>query len=92
MPVPGPGDDDFVAGFLDDYFAESEEHLAAVRDALLALEDTIDAAGPAAPPLEELFRSFHSLKGISAMVDVREAESLAHELESCLRTSSLGSA
>ena len=85
MPVPGPGDDDFVAGFLDDYFAESEEHLAAVRDALLALEDTIDAAGPAAPPLEELFRSFHSLKGISAMVDVREAESLAHELESCLR-------
>src|SRR5581483_10749551 len=34
--------------------------------------------------LEELFRSFHSLKGISAMVELREAEQLAHEMETCL--------
>jgi two-component system chemotaxis sensor kinase CheA len=32
-----------------------------------------------------LFRSFHSLKGIAGMVDHRETEALAHELESYLR-------
>ena len=37
------------------------------------------------PLLDELFRSFHSLKGISGMVGVREAEQLAHEMESYLR-------
>jgi two-component system chemotaxis sensor kinase CheA len=83
-PTRGPGDD-FIAGFLDDYFAESEEHLAAVRRALLALEDAASDPASVDALLEELFRSFHSLKGISAMVDVREAERVAHELESCLR-------
>ena len=29
--------------------------------------------------LEELFRSFHSIKGISGMVELREAEMLAHQ-------------
>jgi two-component system, chemotaxis family, sensor kinase CheA len=73
----------FADGFMDDYFAEAEEHLAAVRRSLLALE----ARGlePSPPLVEELFRSFHSLKGISAMVELREAELLAHHMESCLR-------
>jgi two-component system chemotaxis sensor kinase CheA len=80
----GPGDE-FVASFLDDYFAEAEEHLATIRRALLAIERGLGDA-PADPALlEELFRSFHSLKGISAMVDLRDAERLAHELESWLR-------
>jgi two-component system chemotaxis sensor kinase CheA len=80
---PG-GADEFVAGFLDDYFAECEEHLAIVRRALLALETPADARTEGAL-LDELFRSYHSLKGISAMVDVREAERVAHELEAYLR-------
>jgi two-component system chemotaxis sensor kinase CheA len=69
---------------MDDYFAEAEEHMIAVRRGLLAVEETL---GSDAPPgvLEELFRSFHSLKGISAMVELREAELLAHHMESCLR-------
>jgi len=74
---------DFVGAFMDDYFAECDEHLQAVRTNLLALESSADAPSPAV--IEELFRSFHSLKGISAMVDLREAEQLAHEMESCLR-------
>src|SRR6185436_14713353 len=32
-----------------------------------------------------LFRSFHSLKGISGMVGLHQAEQLAHNLESYLR-------
>jgi two-component system chemotaxis sensor kinase CheA len=74
---------DFVASFMEDYFAEAEEHLTAVRRSLLVLEPAVGGDPPAAV-VEELFRSFHSLKGISAMVELREAEGLAHEMESCL--------
>jgi two-component system chemotaxis sensor kinase CheA len=76
---------DFLDNFLDDYFAEAEEHLADIRRALLALEQTVGQRRVDRAILEELFRSFHSLKGIAGMVDHRETEALAHELESYLR-------
>ncbi len=75
---------DFIASFMEDYFAESEEHLAAVRRTLLMLEPAVGSGTPPASIVEELFRNFHSLKGISAMVELREAERLAHEMESYL--------
>jgi two-component system, chemotaxis family, sensor kinase CheA len=71
--------------FLDDYFAEAEEHLAVIRRALLVLEKSVGRPRHDAGNLEELFRSFHSLKGLAGMVDHRETELLAHELESYLR-------
>ena len=74
----------FAAGFMDDYFAEAEEHVVAVRRSLLTLEAALGSELPAAV-LEDLFRSCHSLKGISAMVEFREAELLPHQMESCLR-------
>lgn len=81
----------FESSFLDDYFAEADEHLVSARRNLLALEGTLGgAASPAV--LEELFRSFHSLKGISAMVELYEAEALAHHLEGCLRALRQGDA
>jgi two-component system chemotaxis sensor kinase CheA len=73
--------DDFLAGFIDDYFAECEEHLSTVRRLLAD-------AGPAGllpRTIEELFRAFHSIKGLSAMVEVRDAELLSHHMESYLR-------
>ena len=76
---------DFLENFLDDYFAEAEEHLAAIRRALLTLEHSVGQRRIDGGVLEELFRSFHSLKGIAGMVDHRETEALAHELESYLR-------
>ena len=77
MSNPG-ADRPFADGFMDDYFAEADEHLVAVRRSLLALE-AAPGSNPPAAPLEELFRSFHSLKGISAMVDLGEAELLSYE-------------
>jgi two-component system chemotaxis sensor kinase CheA len=78
--------DDLLAGFLDDYFAECEEHLAGVRAALLTLESAAaDAPAQQRHVVDELFRFFHSLKGISAMVELRPAEQLAHGLEDYLR-------
>jgi two-component system, chemotaxis family, sensor kinase CheA len=78
-------DDQFIAGFMNDYFAECDEHLASLRDLLLVLEGAVPAGRADAHVLEELFLSFHSIKGISGMVELREAELLAHEMESYLR-------
>jgi two-component system, chemotaxis family, sensor kinase CheA len=89
MSTSGP-DRTFADGFMDDYFAEADEHLVAVRRSLLVLEGALGSRLPAAA-LEDLFRSFHSLKGISAMVELREAELLAHHMESCLRAARRGS-
>lgn len=85
-------DNSFFAEFLDDYFAESEEHLTVLRRGLLALEQFVNDPRVERPLLDELFRSFHSLKGISGMVGVREAEKLAHEMESYLRALRQGEA
>lgn len=75
----------FAAGFMDDYFAECDEHLGTIRRVLLELEGQTGDRPVAPAVLEELFRSFHSIKGISGMVELREAEALAHHMESYLR-------
>jgi len=74
--------------FLDDYFAESEEHLGAIRRQLLTLESFVDQdrfdPGVTAA-VDELLRALHSLKGLSAMVGIHDAEQIAHDMESSLR-------
>ena len=86
MSQPGlPPDDVNLSDFLDDYFAECDEHLFGARRLLLALETSIGRADINRTVLDELFRHFHSLKGISGMVEVRAAEELAHRLEDYLR-------
>lgn len=79
------GGGEFFAQFLDDYFAECDEHLTLVRRHLLALENQIGRPGVDQSLLDELFRSFHTLKGISGMVGLGAAEQLAHHMESYLR-------
>ena len=79
----GGSDSDF-ADFLADYFIECDEHLAAARRSVLALEPLIGAGNLDRGLLDELFRSFHSLKGLSAMVGFHEAEQLAHHFEALL--------
>jgi two-component system, chemotaxis family, sensor kinase CheA len=77
--------------FIDDYFAECDEHLTGVRGLLVALEESIGREINRAV-LDDLFRHFHSLKGISGMVEVRQAEDLAHRLEEYLRVLRKGDA
>ena len=86
MSIAEPeANESFFAEFLDDYFAESEEHLILLRRDLLVLEEFIAAPAIDRALLDGLFRSFHSLKGISGMVGLRAAEQLAHHMESYLR-------
>ena len=53
--------------------------------ALLSLEKSLGADGAEREAIDELFRYFHSLKGISAMVEFRPAEHLSHSMEDYLR-------
>ncbi len=77
--------DNFFANFLDDYFAECDEHIINIRDNLLAIEAQINQPTIERSFLDKLFVSFHSIKGLSGMVGLKEAEELAHEMESYLR-------
>ena len=76
---------EFFHQFLDDYYAECDEHLVSIRRSLVTLEDEVDTRTIDRPVLDNLFRSFHTLKGISGMVGLGAAEQLAHHLESYLR-------
>ena len=74
----------FFEQFIDDYYAECDEHLAVVRRALLALEER----GPALEDVgvrHGLSRSLHTLKGLSGMVSLSTAERVAHAMEEWLR-------
>ncbi len=86
MSTPDPDNNsEFFTQFLDDYYAECDEHLTLVRRHLLALENQVGQASVEQSLLDELFRSFHTLKGISGMVGLGAAEQLAHHMESYLR-------
>jgi two-component system chemotaxis sensor kinase CheA len=76
---------EFFDQFLDDYYAECDEHLVSIRRSLVTLEDEVDSGAVDRNVLDNLFRSFHTLKGISGMVGLGAAEQLAHHLESYLR-------
>src|SRR6185436_16476210 len=75
----------FFDQFLDDYFSEAEEHLTAAKTHLLSLEKADASTGVDQNVLDELLRSFHSLKGLSAMVGLDEATQLSHRIEDYLR-------
>jgi len=77
--VTGSG---YAEQFIDDYFSECEEHLTEVRRVLLHL----DAGGEkSAIHLQTLTRSLHTLKGLSGMVGLVEAEQTAHAMEDLVR-------
>ena len=78
--------DDFREQFLEDYYAECHEHLDLVRRHLLAIETQLGEGQIDVSLLDELFRSFHTIKGISGMVGLSDAEQLAHSIEGMLRS------
>src|SRR5688572_9027960 len=78
------------AELLNDFYAEAEEHLNAIRDSLVALEQSVGRAQIDSSVIEKLFRNFHSFKGISAIVGLKPAEALSHGGEDYLRDLSRG--
>jgi two-component system, chemotaxis family, sensor kinase CheA len=78
-------------GFIQEFLEEAQEHLFSVREHLLALEQSLtqSKAGERSIPrhesVEHLFRSFHTIKGLSGMVGLQPAAHLSHSLESVLQ-------
>lgn len=78
-------DNEFLESLLQDYFAECDEHLLSVKRNILELEKYLGKEKIDENIANELFRSFHTIKGLSAMVGIEEAEKVSHELESYLK-------
>lgn len=72
--------------FVEDYYAECDEHLSAIRRVLLGVESR-PAPAFESSEVGELARRLHTLKGLSGMVGLAPAEDLAHALEDVLRGS-----
>jgi two-component system chemotaxis sensor kinase CheA len=82
--MSGPGNV-FFSDLFEDYYAETDEHLTEVRRALVALEPFVHQTRIDRAPVEVLQRSFHTIKGLSGMVGLKEAEEVAHRVETYLR-------
>ncbi|MDI3287943.1 chemotaxis protein CheW [Polyangium sp. 15x6] len=71
--------------FLAGYLVEAEEHLSASTMNLLAVEASLRKGENNPRAVRELFRSLHTVKGLSAMVGVEPIVDIAHAMETVLR-------
>jgi chemotaxis protein histidine kinase CheA len=72
--------DDFIDSIWAQFAIETEEHLEAMEQMLVAAES--GNIGP--EEVARLFRSFHSVKGLSKALDMIGMEALAHRAEDLL--------
>jgi two-component system chemotaxis sensor kinase CheA len=82
MTAMEPGQ--FFGALMDDFFAEADEHLATLRRLLIELEQDGGERAFAEERVRGVFRTLHTLKGLSGMVGFTESEALAHALEDWL--------
>lgn len=75
----------FLTEFIDDLYAEYDERLGFIRRDLLALEAFVNQPHLDKSRLDALLRNLHTLKGLSGTINLKEAEQLAHQLETYLR-------
>ncbi|AGT31557.1 chemotaxis protein CheA [Geobacillus genomosp. 3] len=69
-----------MSQYLDLFIDESKEHLQAINERLLELEQTPDDM----TLVNEIFRSAHTLKGMSATMGFEDLANLTHQLENVL--------
>lgn len=67
---------EFIKGFLE----EAGEHIAAIEAALLEVERAPEDAAN----IDNLFRPFHTIKGMAGFLNLRDINSLTHEAETLL--------
>ncbi len=81
-------DDDFMDSMLSDFLDESQEYLSRLNDNLLTLDELASALSGDqsvqvdSTVLNEMFRDAHSLKGLSAMLQLDDINRLTHRIES----------
>src|ERR1700741_5330273 len=74
-----------LQGFIAGYLAEVEEHLSAATKNLVAVDGALRRQIREPRAERQLFRSLHTIKGLSAMVDIDAVVAIAHEMETILR-------
>ncbi|WP_075009204.1 chemotaxis protein CheA [Stigmatella aurantiaca] len=74
-----------LADFLPAYLSEVEELMSAARAHLLALEAAARQGSSRPRIVRDLFRALHTIKGLSAMIDVEPIVSISHWMEAALR-------
>ncbi len=74
-----------VEEFIVGYLAEVDDHLSVARNCLVALDTSLQKHEPNPKAVRELFRSLHTIKGLSAMVGAEPIVDISHELETLLR-------
>ncbi len=75
-----------VEEFIVGYLAEVEDHLSIARSCLVALDASLQKHEVNPKAVRELFRSLHTIKGLSAMVGADPIVDLSHEMETVLRS------
>jgi two-component system chemotaxis sensor kinase CheA len=66
--------------YLDMFIEESKEHIQAINDHLLVLENDPENVNL----INEIFRSAHTLKGMAATMGFEDMAALTHEMENVL--------
>ena len=72
--------DDFIETIWAQYAVETEEHIEGIETLLV----TADSGELSAEEISSLFRAFHSLKGLSRVMELGALESVAHRAEDLL--------
>jgi two-component system chemotaxis sensor kinase CheA len=75
VPAPTPGIDVDVE-VLVSFLSEAQEHLESIEERILSLESSPDPK-----TVNEIFRSVHTIKGVSGFLNLQSIKKLAHELE-----------
>jgi len=65
---------------ISDFIVEAREHLNNVETQLLAIEQDPSKTAP----LQSLFRSFHTIKGLAGFLEFHEVQRVCHEVETLL--------
>ena len=69
----------------DEFYAECDQLLQALRNDLIAMENFVDTDQYDKNLLDNIYRTFHTLKGITGTINIDLAVSLSHKLENYLR-------
>jgi two-component system chemotaxis sensor kinase CheA len=65
---------------ISEFTVEAREHLGNVEMQVLAIEQDPSQSGP----LQSLFRSFHSIKGLAGFLEFHEVQEVCHDVETLL--------
>ena len=81
-PLAQPGDDEEEVEDLDvlnSFIVEARDHLENIEEKILSLEASL-----APDTVNEIFRSMHTIKGVSSFLGLRRIKTLSHHMESVL--------